>query len=57
MIKEKDILIRIEQELKKKVQEKAEKLGLSTSAFIRMLLKNEVDNLNQSIHIAITGII
>lgn len=44
MIKEKDILIRIDKELKKKVQEKAEKLGLSISAFIRMLLKKEVDN-------------
>jgi antitoxin component of RelBE/YafQ-DinJ toxin-antitoxin module len=42
MIKEKDILIRISQDLKKKVQEKAKKLGLSTSAFIRMLLIKEV---------------
>ena len=38
MIKEKDILIRIDLELKKKVQEKAKTLGLSTSAFVRMLL-------------------
>lgn len=38
MIKEKDILIRIDLELKKKVQEKAKTLGLSTSAYIRMLL-------------------
>ena len=38
MIKEKDILIRIDQELKKRVQEKAKSLGLSTSSFIRMLL-------------------
>lgn len=44
MLKEKDILIRIDQEFKKKVQEKAKKLGLSTSAFIRMLLKKEVYN-------------
>ncbi len=38
MIKEKDILIRIDLGLKKKVQEKAKTLGLSTSAYIRMLL-------------------
>lgn len=44
MIKEKDILIRIDSELKKKVVEKARKIGLSTSAFIRMLIIKEVDN-------------
>lgn len=44
MIKEKDILIRIDSTLKKKVQEKAKKLGLSTSSFIRMLIIKEVDN-------------
>lgn len=43
MIKEKDILIRIDQDLKKKVQESAKKIGLSTSAFIRMLIIKEVD--------------
>lgn len=43
MIKEKDILIRINQELKTRVQEKAKKIGLSTSAFIRMLIIKEVD--------------
>lgn len=43
MIKEKDILIRIDFQLKKKVQEKAKKLGLSTSAFVRMLI---IKNLN-----------
>ncbi len=42
MIKEKDILIRIDSELKKKVQEQAKKLGLSTSAFVRMLIIKEV---------------
>lgn len=44
MIKEKDILIRIDSELKKKVQEQAKKLGLSTSAFVRMLIIKEVGN-------------
>lgn len=44
MIKEKDILIRISSDLKKKVQEKAKKLGLSVSAYIRMLLIKEVGN-------------
>lgn len=45
MIKEKDILIRIDQELKKRVQEQAKKLGLSTSAFVRMLLNKELNSL------------
>lgn len=44
MIKEKDILIRITSELKEKVKEKAKSLGLSTSAFIRMLIIKEVGN-------------
>ena len=44
MLKEKDILIRITQELKKKVQEKAKSLGLSTSCYIRTLLIREVGN-------------
>jgi antitoxin component of RelBE/YafQ-DinJ toxin-antitoxin module len=44
MIKEKDILIRITPELKKKVQERAKKLGLSVSAYIRMILIKEVDD-------------
>ena len=43
MIKEKDILIRIDSKLKKKVQENAKKLGLSTSAFVRMLIIKEVE--------------
>jgi antitoxin component of RelBE/YafQ-DinJ toxin-antitoxin module len=42
MIKEKDILIRIDQALKQKVQEKAKSLGLSVSSFIRTLLIKEV---------------
>jgi antitoxin component of RelBE/YafQ-DinJ toxin-antitoxin module len=44
MIKEKDILIRIDKELKKKVQQKAKNLGLSVSAYIRTLLIKEVNN-------------
>lgn len=44
MIKDKDILIRVGLELKEKIQTKAQQLGLSTSAFIRMLIKKEVDN-------------
>ena len=44
MIKEKDILIRIDKELKEKVKSAAKRLGLSTSAFIRMILIKEVDN-------------
>ena len=45
MIKEKDILIRIDIELKKRVQEKAKNLGLSTSSYIRMLLIKELNSL------------
>ncbi len=44
MLKEKDILIRIDQELKKKVQKKAKSLGLSVSSYIRTLLIKEVGN-------------
>jgi len=44
MIKDKDILIRVDLELKQKIQTKAQQLGLSTSAFIRMIIKKEVDN-------------
>lgn len=44
MIKEKDILIRITPELKKKVQEKAKSLGLSLSSYVRMILIKEVNN-------------
>jgi antitoxin component of RelBE/YafQ-DinJ toxin-antitoxin module len=44
MLKEKDILIRVDQELKKKVQKKAKSLGLSVSSYIRTLLIKEVGN-------------
>jgi antitoxin component of RelBE/YafQ-DinJ toxin-antitoxin module len=42
MIKEKDILIRINADLKKKVQEKAKSLGLSLSAYVRSLIIKEL---------------
>jgi predicted DNA binding CopG/RHH family protein len=38
MIKEKDILIRVDKELKEKVKQKAKLFGLSVSAYIRMVL-------------------
>ena len=38
MIKDKDIVIRISQELKEQVQFKAKEIGLSVSAYIRVLL-------------------
>lgn len=44
LLKEKDILIRIDSELKKKVQEKAKSLGFSVSSYIRTLLIKEVGN-------------
>jgi len=43
MIKEKDILIRIDIELKEKIKTKAKSNGLSTSAFVRMLIIKEVE--------------
>ena len=42
MIKEKDVTIRVELELKQKLQEKAKSRGLSLSSFIRTLLIKEV---------------
>jgi antitoxin component of RelBE/YafQ-DinJ toxin-antitoxin module len=44
MIKEKDILIRIDSNLKKKVQEKAKSFGLSLSAYVRSLIIKELKN-------------
>jgi antitoxin component of RelBE/YafQ-DinJ toxin-antitoxin module len=44
MIKEKDLTIRIEFELKEKIKEKAKQLGLSTSAYVRMIIKKEIEN-------------
>ena len=42
MIKEKDILIRVDSELKEKVQQKAKSLGLSLSSYIRLTLIKEL---------------
>ena len=44
MKKEKDILIRVDLELKEKVNKKAQSLGLSISSFIRTILIKEVSN-------------
>ena len=44
MIKEKDILIRVDEQLKKQITNKAKSIGLSVSAYVRMLLKKEVSN-------------
>ncbi len=44
MIKEKDILIRIDSELKEKIKIKAKSIGLSISSYIRMVMKKEVEN-------------
>lgn len=42
MLKDKDILIRIDEELKKKAKEKAKSLGLSLSSWIRTLILKEL---------------
>ena len=50
MNKEKDLTIRLEQELKSKIQEKAKELGLSTSAYVRMIIKKEVEKVFKISH-------
>jgi len=42
MKKEKDILIRISSDLKEQIKEKAKKIGLSLSSYIRMLIINDL---------------
>ena len=42
MIKEKDILIRVTKELKVKLSEKASSMGLSISAYVRMIILREL---------------
>jgi antitoxin component of RelBE/YafQ-DinJ toxin-antitoxin module len=42
MLKDKDILIRIDEELKQKAKEKAKSLGLSLSSWIRTLIIKEL---------------
>jgi antitoxin component of RelBE/YafQ-DinJ toxin-antitoxin module len=44
MIKDKDILIRIDSELKKKLQVKAKLLGLSLSSYVRMLIVKDLNS-------------
>jgi antitoxin component of RelBE/YafQ-DinJ toxin-antitoxin module len=44
MIKSKDILIRIDEELKNKAKEKAINLGLSLSSWIRTLIIKDLKN-------------
>lgn len=42
MIKSKDILIRIDEELKEKAKEQSKKVGLSLSSWIRTLIIKEL---------------
>ena len=44
MIKDKDILIRIDSELKAKLQVKAKLLGLSLSSYVRMLIVKDLNS-------------
>lgn len=44
MKKEKDILIRVDEELKNKVTEKAKKQGLSVSSYVRMLIAKDLND-------------
>lgn len=42
MVKEKDILIRVTKELKDKLSKKASSMGLSISAYVRMIILKEL---------------
>lgn len=44
MKKEKDILIRIDSVTKEKITEKAKSVGLSVSAYIRLLIIKDLQN-------------
>lgn len=44
MIKNKDILVRIDYELKKQLQEKAKFFGLSLSSYVRMLIVKDLNS-------------
>lgn len=46
MIKEKDILIRVTTELKNKIKEKANSLGISVSSYVRMIVLKELKDNN-----------
>lgn len=43
MIKEKDILIRVDKELKEQLKKKAKEVGLSLSAYIRTALIEKIN--------------
>ena len=43
MIKEKDILIRVNSELKERLKLKATSLGLSVSGYVRMLITQNIE--------------
>ncbi len=44
MIKEKDILIRVDKELKNRATLKAKSLGISLSSYIRMILIEKLES-------------
>jgi antitoxin component of RelBE/YafQ-DinJ toxin-antitoxin module len=44
MKKEKDILIRVDESLKKNLTEKAKKIGLSLSAYVRMMIIKDLSD-------------
>ena len=44
MNKEKDVLIRIDSELKEKVKLKAKTIGLSLSSYVRLLIIKDLQN-------------
>ena len=46
MKKDKDILIRVGEDLKEKITQKAKVKGLSVSSYIRMLIINDLDDGN-----------
>lgn len=46
MIKEKDILIRVSKDLKNKIKERANSLGISISSYIRMIVLKELKDTN-----------
>ena len=44
MKKEKDILIRVDEGLKKNLTDKAKKIGLSLSAYVRMMIIKDLND-------------
>ena len=44
MIKEKDIIIRIDKDSKEKIKEKAKLIGLSLSSYIRLLIIKDLQS-------------